>query len=58
MKRKLVIALTTERRIRQCERDTNPFEIVLASEDDALFYGQAWTMFWKDDIVMLVDVTD
>lgn len=53
---KLVIYLTTEARVRQCESG-NPVEITPTwfGTDPAEDYGAIWARVWKDDIVMLVE---
>lgn len=53
---KLVIYLTTEARVRQCESG-NPVEITPTwfGTDPVEDYGAIWARVWKDDIVMLVE---
>lgn len=57
---KLVIFLTTNARIRQCEAKTNPIEITPTwlGEHPAEEYGQTWAKVFKHDIVMLVDLEE
>lgn len=54
---KLVILLTTDARVRQCEQANNPIEITPADlgSKSAEGYGYVWARLWKDDIVMLVE---
>lgn len=53
--KKLVIYLTSEERVRQCEAG-NPVEITPTwlGEEPAEEYGVSWTKSWKDDVVMLM----
>lgn len=53
---KLVVYLTTDARVRQCDAG-NPIEVPdfgglrLGLKE----YGRDWVKIWKDDIVMLVE---